>query len=71
MGNLQYYARPDRKTRNTHVGPTYVEIRLWIEEEKGFIVENVGARCREMFDSGEMRREEDVKGRVHVYPTEK
>lgn len=68
MGNLQYYTRPDRTERNTHEGPTYVEIRLWIKREKGFIIENIGARCRELYDNGEMRKETEANGTVHVYP---
>lgn len=70
LGNLQYYTLPTSKERNTHVGPTYPEIRLWITREKMFHVEGVDRRCREMFASGEMRRETDENGRVHVYPKE-
>ena len=70
LGNLQYYTLPTSKERNRHVGPTYPEIRLWITREKEFHVEGVDRRCRELFDLGEMRREVDVKGRVHVYPME-
>jgi len=72
LGNLQYYADPFRKERNRHVGPTYPEIRLWIQREMEIHVEGVDRRCREMFEkgTGEMRRETDEKGRVHVYPTE-
>jgi len=68
---MQYYANPHpKKRRNTHIGPSYPEIRLWIQRELDIHVEAIDRRCRELFDSGEMRREEDVKGRVHVYPTE-
>jgi len=72
LGNLQYYVDPFRKERNRHVGPTYPEIRLWIQREMEIHVEGVDRRCREMFEkgTGEMRRETDEKGRVHVYPTE-
>lgn len=72
LGNLQYYTLPTSKERNRHVGPTYPEIRLWITREKGFHVEGIDRRCREMFENGtgEMRREVDENGRVHVYPTE-
>ena len=67
LGNSQYYADPTQP-RTEHVGPTYVEIRIWIEKNKEFIMENVGARCRYLFDCGEMRKEVDATGRVHVYP---
>jgi len=70
-GNMKYYHDPFSKGVNKHVGPTYPEIRLWIQRELEVHVEGIDRRCRELFDSGEMRREEDVKGRVHVYPTEK
>ena len=37
--------------------------------EEDIHVEGVDRRCRELIDNGEMRREEDNRGRVHVYPT--
>ena len=69
IGNLQYYADPYRKGPNRHVGPSYPEIRLWIQRELDIHVEAIDRRCRELFEFGEMRREEDEKGRVHVYPS--
>lgn len=67
LGNSQYFADPT-KPRTVHVGPTYVEIRIWIEKNKDFIMENVGARCRQLFEFGELRKEEGSDRRVHVYP---
>jgi len=70
LGNLQYYTLPTSKERNRHIGPSYPEIRLWITKEKKIHVEGVDRRCREMFakGTGEMRKETDARGRVHVYP---
>jgi len=68
LGNLQYYTLPTSKERNRHIGPSYPEIRLWITKEKEFHVEGVDRRCRELFANGEMRKETDARGRVHVYP---
>ena len=71
IGNLQYYADPNEKKRNRYVGPTYAEIRLWISRELKVTVADVGRRCRDLFDLGEMCKETEPNGRVHVYPMEK
>ena len=54
-------------------GMTYIEIRIWIEEHRRFIMEDVGRRVRELardlkpafvmicYDGG---------GHAHVYPKE-
>lgn len=68
LGNMNYYFSPFSEGPNTHVGPTYPEIRLWIQKEEDIHVEGVDRRCRELFDAGEFRRETDGKGRIHVYP---
>lgn len=49
-------------------GMTYVEIRIWIREHFRFEMENVGARCRELYNLRYARKEVDATGRVHVYP---
>lgn len=51
-------------------GMTYMEIRMWIHERKRYWMENVGARCRELYELGYARRETDGTGHVHVYPEE-
>jgi len=33
-------------------------------------MENVGARCRELYTLGYAKRETDGEGKVHVYPGE-
>lgn len=52
-------------------GMTYVEIRLWIHERYRYWMENVGARCRELYGLGYARKTTDDGGRVHVYAVEK
>lgn len=49
-------------------GMTYVEIRIWIREHFRFEMENVGARCRELYTLGYAEKRVDESGRVHVYP---
>ena len=50
-------------------GMNYSEIREWIKKQKGFIMEGVGPRCRELYVQGLARRKE-VNNRVRVYPVE-
>jgi hypothetical protein len=54
-------------------GPTYIEIRQWIRENKRFEMENVGARVREL--AREIKPpmaiiKYDGSGKVHVFPIE-
>jgi len=55
---------------NKQPGMTYMEIRLWIHEHKLYWMENVGARCRELYTLGYARRETGEEGKVHVFPCE-
>jgi len=64
------YYRVKRNGADSFLGPTYVEIRLWIREHKRYEMENVGARCRELYSLGWMRKETEDSGRVHVFPCE-
>ena len=67
-GKLNYFAM-DRD--NTFLGPTYIEIRNWIEVHKRFIMENVGGRCRSLARDKRppwLEIEYDSNRRVHVYP---
>lgn len=52
-------------------GMTYIQIRDYITWHFHFTMENVGARCRELYGLGWAYKIEDDKGRVHVYPLEK
>ena len=49
-------------------GMTYVQIREYVKWHFHFTMENVGARCRELYLKDFARKTEDVNGRVHVYP---
>jgi hypothetical protein len=58
---------------NAQEGMTYVEIREWIRMHKRFIMENVGARVRELARELKpplVRIEYDGKGQVHVFIVE-
>lgn len=56
------------KTINKKPGMTYVQIREYIRWHEGFLMENVGARCRELYILDHAYKTEDARGRVHVYP---
>ena len=64
-GDLKFFAEDEN---NTWLGPTYVEIRLWIHEHYRYWLENVGARCREGYNLDHIRKESEENGRVHVFP---
>jgi len=54
-------------------GPTYIEIRQWIRENKRFEMENVGARVRELARTVSPPMaviKYDGSGKVHVYPAD-
>lgn len=56
---------------NTKPGMTYIEIRQWIQRHKQFIMENVGARVRELareLSVPYVRIEYDEGHHAHVYP---
>ncbi len=56
------------KAVNAKPGMTYTQIREYIRWHFHFTMEQVGARCRELYYSGYARKETDGSGRVHVYP---
>jgi len=49
-------------------GMTYIQIRNYIRWHFNFTMENVGARCRELYLADHAKKEVDDRGRVHVYP---
>lgn len=49
-------------------GMTYSQIREWVRKHKGFYMEQVGARCRELYYSNYAVRKTGEDNRVHVYP---
>ena len=65
-GDLQYFASDEN---NKWLGPTYMEIRFWIQERFRYWQENVQGRCKEDYDKY-LRKETDDNGRVHVFPLE-
>lgn len=68
IGNLQYAKNPHIKYPNRYIGPTYAEIRMWIQREKNIHIETIARRVLDLVRAGEMRKETDESGRVHVYP---
>lgn len=55
---------------NAEPGMTYIEIRKWIEEHKRFVMENVGARVRELareIKPAMVKIVYDEHGKAHVY----
>lgn len=56
---------------NKQPGMMYKEIRKWIENEKDVLIENVGARCRELareLNPPLATITYDERGNAHVYP---
>ena len=56
------------KAINKRPGMTYVQIRKYVTWHFHFTMENVGARCRELYTLGYAEKQVNDKGRVHVYP---
>jgi hypothetical protein len=62
-----------RQAVYAYPGMTYAQIREWVRKARGVIIENVGARVREMDGRNPNFKQyvtttQDEKGNIHVYP---